>query len=46
MINPNPAGGLHPNSMAALPKILKQNEKSIKVFLRPKLIDKITYLGN
>jgi hypothetical protein len=41
MINPNPARGLHPNSMAAIPGILKQNEKSIKVFLRPKLIDRI-----
>jgi hypothetical protein len=27
--------------MAAIPGILKQNEKSIKVFLRPKLIDRI-----
>ena len=41
MINPNPARGLHPNSMAAIPGILKQNEKSIKVFLRPKIIDRI-----
>ena len=41
MINPNPARGLHHNSMAAIPGILKQNEKSIKVFLRPKIIDRI-----
>ena len=41
MINPNPARGLHPNSMAAIPGILTQNEKSIKVFLRPKIIDRI-----
>jgi hypothetical protein len=41
MINPNPARGLHPNSMAAIPGILEQNEKSIKVFLRPKIIDRI-----
>ena len=41
MINPNPAGGLHPNSMAAIPKILEQNSNKIKEFLRPKLIDRI-----
>ena len=40
MINPNPDRGL-PNSMAAIPGILKQNEKSIKTFLRPKIIDRI-----
>jgi hypothetical protein len=42
MINPNPAGGLHPNSMAAIPKILEQNSNKIKEFLRPKIIDRIT----
>ncbi len=41
MINPNPARGLHPNSMAAIPKILEQNSNKIKEFLRPKLIDRI-----
>ena len=41
MINPNPARGLHANSMAAIPNILEKNEKSIKVFLRPKIIDRI-----
>ena len=41
MINPNPALGLHANSMAAIPKILEQNSNKIKEFLRPKLIDRI-----
>jgi len=41
MINPNPARGLHHNSMAAISRILEQHEKSIKVFLRPKIIDRI-----
>jgi hypothetical protein len=41
MINPNPARGLQPNSMAEIPGILEQNEKSIKTFLRPKIIDRI-----
>jgi len=41
MINPNPALGLHPNSMAAIPGILEQNSNKIKEFLRPKIIDRI-----
>jgi hypothetical protein len=41
MINPNPARGLHPNSMAVIPKILEQNSNKIKEFLRPKIIDRI-----
>ncbi len=41
MINPNPAGGLHPNSMAAIPKILEQNSNKIKEVLRPRIIDRI-----
>ena len=40
-INPKPTIGLHPNNLNYVTKLLEENSNEIKIFLRPKLIDRI-----